>query len=86
MYHTKSTYLLVLMSIVSFSGFATENIEQDNDQLLQTSCQTLAINPEQVNAKSCITFIQGFLAAAQTIAPSPVVNQKSKEDRKFLVL
>jgi len=77
-----STYLLVLMSIVSFSVFATENIESDNDQLLLASCQALAITPAQSNAKPCRYFIQGFLAAAQSIDP-PIIDQQTKKPPSF---
>ena len=77
-----STYLLVLMSIVSFSVFATENIEPDNDQLLLASCQALKITPAPANAKPCSYFIQGFLAAAQAIDP-PIIDQQTKKSSEF---
>lgn len=77
-----SAYLLVIMSAVSFSVFAAENIEPDSDQILLASCQALTMTPEQVNGKPCIYFIQGFLAAAQAIDP-PIITQQTKKDRKF---
>ena len=46
------TYLLVLMSTVSFSVFAAENIEQGKDQQLLTSCHALAISSEQAAAQT----------------------------------
>ena len=70
-----------MMSIVSSSVFADEKIEPDNDQLLLASCQALTISPEQLNAKPCIYFIQGFLAAAQAIDP-PIINQQAKKPRR----
>lgn len=70
---------------VSFSVIATENAGLDDDQLLLTSCQALTMNPEQENAKFCVYFIQGFLAAAQAIDP-PITNKKAKESRKFYSL
>lgn len=66
-----------MLSIVSFSVVADEKIEPDNDQLLITSCQALTITPEHENAKPCIFFIQGFLAAAQAIDP-PIIDQQTK--------
>ena len=69
------------MSITSFSVFATEKFEQDNDQLLLASCQTLSATPEQKNAKHCIHFIQGFLAATQILDPL-IIKKQSKKSRK----
>ena len=76
-----SVYLLAITSIVSSSVFATENIESDDKQLLLASCQALTTTPEQENAKSCFYFIQGFLAAAQTIDP-PIINKQEEEKEK----
>ena len=73
-----STYLLVLMSTVSFSVFAVEDIEQGKDQQLLASCQALAITSEQANDKSCIYFIKGFLATAQAINSSIINKQGNK--------
>ena len=70
------------MSIVSFSVFAANNIESDNDQLLLASCQALRTTPEQVDTNPCIYFIKGFFAAAQTIDP-PIINQKTKKNAKY---
>ena len=75
-----SVLLLIMASIVSFSVFASENTDPDNDQLLLASCQALAATPEQEHAKSCIYFIQGYLASAQTIDPSII--KKQRESRK----
>ena len=72
-----STYLLAMTSIVSFSVFAAENTQPDDDQLLLGSCQALTTTPEHDNAKPCIYFIKGFLASAQAI-DSSIVNQKKK--------
>ena len=60
--------------------YSLQNIWPDDNQLLLTSCQTITTAPEQENAKSCIYFIQGFLAAAQTIDP-PIVNQHTRKNR-----
>ena len=75
-------YLLAMTLFVSFSVFATKNIEPDEDELLLASCQALTVTPEQENTTACIYFIRGFLAAAQTIDP-PVNNKQSKKNRKF---
>jgi len=75
---TISTYLLAMTSIVSFSVFAAENIQPDDDQLLLSSCQALTTTPEHDNAKPCISFIKGFLASPQTI-DSSIVNRQPKE-------
>ena len=72
------TFLLALMSILSFSAFAAENIGRDSNQQLLASCQALATTSGQMSAKHCIYFIQGFLAAAQTIDP-PALNKQSKK-------
>ena len=74
-------YLLAMTFFVSFSVFATKNIEPDEDELLLASCQALTVTPEQENTTACIYFIRGFLAAAQTIDP-PVNNKQSKKNRK----
>lgn len=76
-----SVYLFFMVSSVSFSVFSDENVGPDDNQLLLTSCQTITTAPEQENAKSCIYFIQGFLAAAQAIDP-PIVNQHTRKNRK----
>lgn len=65
--------------ILSFSAFAAKNIGPDGDQQLLASCQALATTPEQMNAKHCIYFIQGFLAAAQAIDPSTLKKQSKKK-------
>lgn len=77
-----SVGLLIITSVISFSAFATKNINTENDQLLLASCQALLVTPEQENAKDCIYFIEGFLVAAQTIDP-PVINNQSEKKRKF---
>lgn len=77
-----STYLLAMTSIVSFSVFAADNTEPDNDQLLLASCQALTTTPEQMKAKYCIYFIQGFLAATQAIDPS-IIKRQSKKSAEF---
>jgi len=59
------------------STYLDEKIEPNNDQLLLASCLALTKSPEKLNAKSCIYFIQGFLAAVQAIAP-PIINQQTK--------
>ena len=73
-----SAYLLVITSIVSFSVFAAENIEQGKDQLLLESCQALAITSDQANDSPCTYFIQGFLATAQAINASIINKQDNK--------
>ena len=75
-------YLLAMTFFVSFSVFATKNIEPGEDELLLASCQALTVTPEQENTTACIYFIRGFLAAAQTIDP-PVNNKQSKKNHKF---
>lgn len=77
-----SSYLLTMTSIVSFSVFAADNAEPDNDQLLLASCQALTTTPEQMKAKHCIYFIQGFLAATQAIDPS-IIKRQSKKRAEF---
>lgn len=80
-----SLYLsvVVITSIISFSAFASEKADQDDNQLLLASCQSLATTPEQVKAKPCVYYILGFIAAAQAIDPA-VVNQETKKKRKSL--
>lgn len=73
----KTAFLLILISITSFPVIATENVVQENDQLL-ASCQTLTVSPDQKNAKHCIHFIQGFLAAAQALDPLIIKKQTKK--------
>lgn len=70
--------LLLITSLISFSAFSSENSKKDDEQLLLTSCQSLTATPEQEDAKACIYFIQGFVAAAHTIDP-PVINNKSQK-------
>lgn len=69
------------MSIISFSAFAFEKVDQDDNQLLLASCQSLATTPEQMKAKSRVYYIRGFIAASKAIAP-PVNNQQTKNKRK----
>jgi len=71
-----------MMSIVSFSVFADEKIELDNDPLLMVSCHALTITPEHENAKPCIYFIQGFLAAVQAI-DQPIIDQQTMKTTRF---
>ena len=80
-----SLYLsvVVIASIISFSAFASEKVDQDDNQLLLASCQSLATTPEQVKAKPCVYYIPGIIAAAQAIDP-PVINQETKKKRKPL--
>ncbi len=75
-------YLLTIIFFVSFSVFATKNIEPDEDALLLASCQAITMTPKQENTAACIYFIRGFLATAQTI--DPTTNKKqSKKNRNF---
>ena len=76
------TFLLALMSTLSFSAYSAEHIRSDSDQQLLASCQALATTSKQNNAKHCIYFIRGFLAAAQVIDPSALKKQ-SKKSRVF---
>ena len=73
--------LSLIVSIISSTASSTENSGTDEDQVLVESCQAIT-NPEQVDAKACIYFILGFLAAAQTIDP-PVIKNKGQKERKF---
>ena len=75
--------VVVITSTISFSAFASEKIDQDDNQLLLASCQSLATTSEQVEAKPCVYYIPGFIAAAQAIDP-PVINQETKKKRKPL--
>ena len=77
-----STDLLARTSIVSFSVFSAKNIGPEGDQLLLASCQALTTTPEQLKAKHCIFFIQGFLAATQAIEPS-IIKIQSKKSAEF---
>lgn len=77
-----SAYLLIILSIASYSVFASENIESDSDQLLLASCQALSMTPEPLDARPCIYFIQGFLAATQAI-DTPIINQQTRKEHRF---
>ncbi len=68
-----SIYLLL---ITSFSVFSAEKAGTDDEQQLLISCQSLAANPEQENAKACMYFMQGFIEAVRTIDPLENRNQK----------
>ena len=74
-------YLFFMVSFVTYPVYSDENIESDYEQLLLNSCQGLTTSLEHENVKPCIYFIQGFLAAAQAIDP-PIINQKTKNNRK----
>lgn len=74
-------YLFFMVSFVTNPVYSDENIESDYEQLLLNSCQGLTTSLEHENVKPCIYFIQGFLAAAQAIDP-PIINQKTKNNRK----
>lgn len=77
-----SLYLsvVVITSIISFSAIASEKTDQDVNQVLLASCQSLATTPEQVIAKHCVYYILGFVAAAQTI--DPIVKKKETERKR----
>lgn len=78
-----SISLLINLSIISVSAISAENIEMDENQLLVASCRAMtAPEPEQVNAKAGVYFIQGFVSAAQTIDP-PVIKNKNQKEHKF---
>lgn len=74
-------YLFFMVSFVTNPVYSDENIESDYEQLLLNSCQGLTTSLEHENVNPCIYFIQGFLAAAQAIDP-PIINQKTKNNRK----
>jgi len=75
-----SAYLLVITSLISYSAFAVENVEANDESQILASCRDLMVTPGHESAKPCIYFIQGFLGAAQASAP-PAINKKN-EDRK----
>ena len=77
-----SLYLsvVVIASIISFSAFASEKVDQDDNQLLLASCQSLATTSEQVKARHCAYYILGFVAAAQVI--DPIVKKKETEKKR----
>ena len=62
--------------MTSFSVFAADNINLDNDHHLLSSCQVLKNTPVHINSIACNYFIQGFLAKAQAINTS-INNKKS---------
>jgi len=74
-----NAYLLIIISILSFSVSAAEKNEANEDQLLLTSCQALTTAPDQQSAKSCIHFIKGFVAAARAIDSSLIDKQSKKK-------
>ncbi|MFW2438109.1 MAG: hypothetical protein ACN4GR_01915 [Arenicellales bacterium] len=60
-----SLYLsvVVIASIISISASASEKVDQDDNQLLLASCQSLATTPEQVKAWILILYIIEFTRA-----------------------
>ena len=64
-----SACLLLIASILSLPAFATKDTKLYNDQLLLASCQELRATPELEEAKACLYFIEGFLAATRAINP-----------------
>ena len=75
--------VVVITSIISFSAFASEKVNQDDNQLLLASCQSLATTPQQAKARPCVYYIRGFVAAAQAIDPI-VKKQDAEKKRKSL--
>ena len=73
-----SINLLFITSVISFSAFSAENSKPDNQQLILNSCQSLMTTPEHENAKACTFFIQGFIAAAQSIDNKAINKNKMK--------
>lgn len=57
-----STYLLTMISIVSFSVFAAERTQPDDDQLLLASCQALTTTPEHDNVSEAHSHVIKTLA------------------------
>lgn len=74
-----NAYLLIVASILSFSVFAAEKNEPEEDQLLLASCQALMTTPDQQSAKPCIYFIKGFVATARAIDSSLIDKQSKKK-------
>lgn len=75
-----SAYLLLLLSISSYSMSAVgQGVPDDRHELL-ASCQVLATQSEPVNSSACSYYIEGFLAGMRvtgTVNATPLSEENS---------